>query len=342
MSRSLTSRLCAIAITVFSTVAMLAVSFEAEAQRRLGGGNLGRQSSNVTQMRTPATPPAANSARTAQGQPNTPAAAAAGTGAAAAGAARSGASRWFGPIAGIAAGLGLAALLSSMGLGGAAAEFIASLLLIGLVVFAVIFLVRRLMGGARRQAYQGANQANANVMQRAAQRPEPVQQPQLQPQAAPPASLSRRTGMQSTAHPAVAATSAAPADGSWHIPAGFDVQQFLQNAKQHFIALQGAWDRNDIAEMREYMSDEMVEALREPLSQREAGGKTEVILLNAEMLGVETIPEGNLASVRFSGMLKDDSGPEAYRFEEVWNFLKPTQGGWVLAGIQQIPVEYEG
>ncbi|WP_371820233.1 hypothetical protein [Verticiella alkaliphila] len=75
MSRSLTSRLCAIAITVFSTVAMLAVSFEAEAQRRLGGGNFGRQSSNVTQMRTPATPPAANSARTAQGQPNTPAAA---------------------------------------------------------------------------------------------------------------------------------------------------------------------------------------------------------------------------------------------------------------------------
>ncbi len=338
MSRSLTSRLCAIAITVFSTVAMLAVSFEAEAQRRMGGGgNFGRQSSNVTQMRTPAAP-AANTARTAQGQPNTPAAAAAGTGAAAAGA-RSGASRWFGPIAGIAAGLGIAALLSSMGLAGAAAEFIASLLLIGLVVFAVLFLVRRLMGGARRQAMQGAN--NANVHQRAAHRPEPVQQPQVHVQDAAPASLSRRTGMQSTAHPAVAATAAGPNDGTWRIPAGFDANQFLQNAKQHFIALQGAWDRNDIAEMREYMSDDMIEALREPLAQREPGGKTDVILLNAEMLGIEQIPEGNLASVRFSGMLKDDSGPEAYRFEEVWNFLKPANGGWVLAGIQQIPVEFE-
>ncbi|GAA5236706.1 Tim44 domain-containing protein [Verticiella sediminum] len=335
MSRSLTSRLAALAITVFSTVAMLGVSFEAEAQRRMGGGNFGRQSSNVTQMRAPATPPATNAARTPQGQP-APSAAAAGTGAAAGAAARSGASRWFGPIAGIAAGLGLAALLSHLGLGAAFAEFMASLLLIALVAFAVIFLVRRLMGGARRTAMQGAGQAT------------PMQRQTAQPEA--PASLSRRAGvMQSTAHtpqahPAVAATAApatVPADGNWHIPAGFDTQQFLQNAKQHFIALQSAWDRNDLVEMREYMTDQMVEALRAPLAERTPGGKTEVMLLNAEMLGIENIEQGNLASVRFSGMLKDDSGPEAYRFEEVWNFLKPAQGGWVLAGIQQIPVEYE-
>lgn len=90
--------------------------------------------------------------------------------------------------------------------------------------------------------------------------------------------------------------------------------------------------------MREYMTDDLIEAVKDPLAQREPGGHTDVVLLNASMLGIETIAEGHLASVRFSGMLKDDSGPEAYRFEEVWNFLKPTNGGWMLAGIQQIPV----
>src|SRR5690606_39018918 len=104
MSRSLTSRLLAIAIIVLSTAAMLGVSFEAEAQRRLGGGNFGRQSSNITQQRQAVTPPA----RTPQAQQAAPGAAAssaAATRGAAAGATRSGASRWFGPIAGIAAGL---------------------------------------------------------------------------------------------------------------------------------------------------------------------------------------------------------------------------------------------
>src|SRR3546814_7594825 len=93
---------------VVSAGAMLSVSFDAEARRFGGGKSFGRQSSNITQQRQAVTPPAAGTtASTAAG------AAAAGT------AAKSGASRWLGPIAGIAAGLGIAALLSSLGLSGA-------------------------------------------------------------------------------------------------------------------------------------------------------------------------------------------------------------------------------
>lgn len=335
MSRSLTSRLAAVAITVFSTVAMLGVSFEAEAARgRLGGGSsMGRQSTNITQQRQAVQPPAA-APRTQQGTaPAASAARAGATGAAAAGA-RSGASRWFGPIAGIAAGLGLAALLSSMGLGAAAAEFMASLLLIALLVFAVIFVVRRLRGGGRQAALQGAGNQHASPMQRQSHVPQPQ-----------PATLSRRAApaaAAASAHPAVVNTAASSVqDESWHIPAGFDTQQFLQHAKQHFIDLQDAWDKNDLVRMHEFMTDELLDAVKASVAAREPGGKTDVVLLNAQLLGVEKVAEGNMASVRFSGMLRDDSGPEAYRFEEVWNFLKPVQGGWVLAGIQQIPVQYE-
>ncbi|MGE4340835.1 MAG: Tim44 domain-containing protein [Pigmentiphaga sp.] len=332
MSRPLTSRLFAIAIMVLSTVAMLGVSFEAEAQRRLGGGSFGRQSSNVMQQRQAVTPPAASGA-TAGATQRSAASSTAASGAAASTAARSGMSRWLGPIAGIAAGLGLAALFSSLGMGGALAEFLSSMLLIGLLVFAVLFIVRRLRGGGSRPAMQGAGANHGYGAQ-------PPMQRQAQPMAPAAAPVAQPA---TNVHPAVASTAAptAPADPSWYVPADFDTQAFLQNAKKSFIELQGAWDRNDIAQMRDYMTDDLIDAVKEPLAQREPDGHTEVVLLNASMLGIEDIAEGHLASVRFSGMLKDGSGPEAYRFEEVWNFLKPTQGGWLLAGIQQIPISAE-
>src|SRR3546814_3485290 len=97
---------------VFSAGAMLTASFDAEARRMGGGKSFGRQSSNITQQRQAVTPPAASTTTRSTA-----------TGAAAAGtAAKSGMSRWLGPIAGIAAGLGIAALLSSMGLSGAFLE----------------------------------------------------------------------------------------------------------------------------------------------------------------------------------------------------------------------------
>ena len=156
----------AAALIAVSGAALVTASFDAEARRAGGGSSVGRQSSNVTQQRQATTPPAAGS--NTAGATAAPAAAGAATaGAATAGAAaKSGASRWLGPIAGIAAGLGIAALLSSMGLSGAFAEFLSSALLIALAVFAVLFIVRRLRGAAPRPATQsafgGAGQAPAS------------------------------------------------------------------------------------------------------------------------------------------------------------------------------------
>ena len=62
-------------------------------------------------------------------------------------------------------------------------------------------------------------------------------------------------------------------------------------------------------------------------------------MLNAELMGIEAVAGGHLASVRYSGMLRESSQAEAFRFEEVWNLYKADNAGWLLAGIQQIPVE---
>lgn len=336
MARTLFNRIAVAAVSACAVLAMLAVPFDAEAQRRgMGGGSsVGRQSPNVMQQRQATTPPAAAGA-TRQGTPPAAAAAPARAGAAgtaAAGAQRSGMSRFLGPLAGIAAGLGIAALLSSMGLGGAMAEFLSSMLLIAAVVFIGLFIYRRLRAGSQgpRTAMQGAAAGSApggNPMQDTMLRRQSAEP--VAPVAAAPAA-------------AAAAASALPAAGdssNWYIPGNFDTVGFLANAKKHFITLQGAWDRTDLAAMRELMTDELMEALQQQLAQRPEGTTTDVVLLNAEMLGIETVSDGHLASVRFSGMLRETPEPEAFRFEEVWNFFKPENGGWLLAGIQQIPVE---
>jgi len=346
------SRAIAAALIAVSSTALLAVSFDAEARRMGGGSSMGRQSPNVMQNRAATTPPAA--APNAASAARAPVAGAA-AGTAAAGA-RSGASRWFGPIAGIAAGLGIAALLSHMGLSGAVAEFLGSMLLIALVVFAVIFIVRRLRNSGPRHATQGAfggNSARNNG------RDDQPQQPMWRQSDAPAAPAAAPAPAPVAAAPAVApkpvasfpGATAAPVEGTavpkadpegnWFIPGDFDTQRFLAQAKAQFIEIQAIWDSGDTDKLREFMTDDLVSELKPQLDERGAAANvTEVVLLNAEMLGIETVSDGHLASVRFSGMLREQPGTEAFRFEEVWNLYKPAAGGWLLAGIQQIPVEY--
>jgi len=329
MSRSGFTRLLAAALIAVAGTAMLAVSFDAEARRMGGGSSFGRQSSNITKQRQATTPPSATTT-TRSAAP----AAAAGT-AAAGTAAKSGMSRWLGPIAGIAAGLGIAALLSHLGLSGAFAEFLSSMLLIALVVFAIMFIVRRLRGAGPRHATQGAYGANAARQGHDSQgQQQPLWRQSSAPAAAPAAAAA-------PVAPAAAATPAAGDDGNWYIPGDFNSTEFLKKAKEQFVQIQAIWDSGNAEHLREFLTDDLIAELKQQLAERGAApNSTEVVLLNAELLGIETVSDGHLASVRFSGMLREAPGTEAFRFEEVWNLYKPQQGGWLLAGIQQIPVEY--
>ncbi|MDQ2185807.1 TIM44-like domain-containing protein [Alcaligenaceae bacterium A4P071] len=324
----------AAAIAIVSTT-MLVTSFDAEARRMGGGSSAGRQSTNVMQNRQATTPPATPRANAAAA----PAAGAAAGTAAAAGA-RSGASRWLGPIAGIAAGLGIAALLSSFGLGGAFLEFLSSAILVALVVFAVIFLVRRLRGGGARPATQGAYGGNAARQDNRDSESKPMWRETLKPAPAAPVAAAAAAPMAATAASTTGSGKQTDANGDWFIPGDFDTPRFLAQAKEQFIRIQGIWDSGNTDELRDVLTDDLIAELKPQLLERQGTNKTEVVLLNAELLGIETVSDGNLASVRFSGMLREDPGAEAFRFEEVWNLYKPAQGGWLLAGIQQIPVEY--
>ncbi len=129
---------------------------------------------------------------------------------------------------------------------------------------------------------------------------------------------------------------------SWGVPADFDTTGFLTAAKRNFITLQDAWDKSDIAALRSMMTDEMAGEIKSQLADRAgvtgAGtNKTDVVMLDAQLLGIEDMADGYMASVEFSGMIREEpsSGPAPFR--EVWNMTKTKNGGgWLVAGVQAL------
>jgi predicted lipid-binding transport protein (Tim44 family) len=130
---------------------------------------------------------------------------------------------------------------------------------------------------------------------------------------------------------------------SWSVPAGFDSEGFLAACKTNFVTLQGAWDRSDISALRDMMTDEMLGQIKTQLAEREShtGGtvnKTDVLRLDAQLLGIEETSDVYMASVEFSGMIREDESAGASPFREVWNMTKPRHGsgGWLVAGVQAL------
>jgi len=286
---------------------------DADAARMGGGRSFGRQSPNVTKQ---ASPPAQQA-----GQKQTPPPAAQ---------PQPAGNRWLGPIAGIAAGLGIAALLSHFGLGGAFAEALGSMLVIGLLVLAAVWIWRMLRGAGNRPVLQRTSEPAYGSTGNA-----PVPTYDLASETARPGSVAA-LGSSSTAAPA-----AAPGvtGEQWGVPAGFDTPAFIRNAKVNFIRLQEAWDAKNLADIREFTTPEVFAEIKMQIDEtRGANNHTDVVSLDAELLGIEESPTDYLASVKFSGTIRENEQGGGEPVEEVWNLTKPKSGrsGWLLAGIQQV------
>jgi predicted lipid-binding transport protein (Tim44 family) len=269
------------------------VSTDAEA-KRLGGARSSGMSRDATVMKRDAAPvaPAQQSAVPAKPQQAAPAAAPQ----------PSGMSRWLGPLAGIAAGLGLAALLSHFGLG----EGFASMMMIALLVFAAIFVVRMLM-------------RNRN--------PQPAMQYSGSPGNFEPVSM-----------PVDASASATGSTTAASVPVGFDTEGFLRQAKLNFVRLQAANDAGNLEDIRLFTTPEMYAEIKLQSSERTATSQvTDVVKLEASLLDFTTETNRAIATVRFSGLISEEAGAPAAPFDEAWHLTRPLDGssGWVISGIQQ-------
>lgn len=269
---------------------------DAEAKRLGGGSSLG--------MQRQATPPSRN---VQQAPPQAPAAAPQ------AQPKRS----WMGPIAGLAAGLGLAALASHFGFGEGLANFMMIALLAFAVIAAIGFFMRK-KAGAPAQGMQYAG-AGANY----GGQPGKVARPDFAPAGG------------SSFTPAAQAVESS----GGNIPADFDVEGFVRNAKVNFIRLQAANDAGNLDDLREFTSPEMFAEIKMAISERNgASQETDVVHLDAQVIDVVEEANRYIVSVHFSGQIREERNAPVENFSEIWHMSKPLSGdrGWVIAGIQQV------
>lgn len=290
-----------LAVSLAALLAFALPAHDAEA-KRLGSGGMKR---SVPAQTTPNTPPAQQPAAPQQAAPGKQAAAAP---AAAAAPKRS----WMGPLAGLAAGLGLAALASHFGLGGELANLM-TMVLLALAAFFIIRFVMRRFAAPKSPQLAGANGMNFEAQ---------PQQPAWNAQPAAPAAAT-----------ATAVAVAAPLAST--LPADFDAAGFEKIAKQVFIRLQAANDAGDQADLRRFTTPQMYASIQHDLLERGTQvQRTEVLQLDANVVDVATENGEQIVSVRFSGLVREASDLAAQDFDEVWHLVKSGEG-WLIAGIQQ-------
>lgn len=218
--------------------------------------------------------------------------------------ATSGASRWLGPLAGIAAGGLLAAMIFGDGFEGLQ---LFDILLMGLVAFVLFKLFTR----RKMQQYAGHQQQDSDDS--ANEQPYQTRQ----------AHQTNKTSYSSGTGSIIGSAIADDAQQITSLPAWFDEQGFIQNSKEHFVAVQKAWDMADAREIEGYCSPELFNELSAEMAKMQAGDNhTKIDELNVEF--VEAVIDGEylVVSVRFSGYIIEQKGADAHSFNEVWHIRR--------------------
>ncbi|MDO8418729.1 MAG: Tim44-like domain-containing protein [Rubrivivax sp.] len=309
-----------------AVVAATSVPTDAEARRFGGGGSSGLQRNMPARTAPDAPPP--KPATPAQPQQAAPAnAAAAGAAPAAAAAKRS----WMGPIAGLAAGLGIAALMSHLGLGEAFGNFLMLALLAVAAIFLVRFVMRRMSGGAptRGPVLAHAGGPSASPLQAGAT----SERRALEPAATATKSVhDEAPGVTPATEPVSQALPKA------FVPAAFDSEGFSRIAKMIFIRMQTANDSADLDDLRRFTTPEMFATARLEIQERgPAAQHTDVVRVDADVLDVANEDERQVVSVRFHGQVVEAAGAAPVDFDEIWHLVKPHDDSrnWAIAGIEQ-------
>ena len=302
-------------LALFALVLALGVSLplmDAEAKRLGSGGTSGMKRATPSQPHDASKPAPPSQQAAPAPTPVTPAAAPA------AAPKRS----WMGPLAGLAAGLGIAALASHFGMGGALAN-VMTMVLLGVGAALLIGFLMRRFGGAKSAQNNGPMQfAGAGA-------------PYAPAQTAPTNTLPTQPSV--IALPGAAASALLPVAQA---PAndGFDTAAFEQIAKRVFIRLQAANDTGDQTDLRRFTTPEMFGVIQQELLDRKTPTqRTDVVKLDARVIERAEEDGQQIVSVRFWGLIREQADAPAEEFDETWHLVRPLDASrdWAIAGIQQ-------
>jgi predicted lipid-binding transport protein (Tim44 family) len=275
----------------------LTMSLDANAKRFGGGKSVGAAPTHQTSQMAPASSGAGATAATAGA-----------AGAAGVAAKAGGASRWLGPLAGIAAG----GLLASMFMGGG----FQGMQIFDILIMAVIaFLIFRFIAARRRKQQEHMAPAGHAPMQREVFEQKPASGSIFGGSAAPAA-----------VRPVINA------------PAWLNEERFVEAARNHFQSLQQHWDANEMDKIAEFVTPQLLEFLKKERADLGEGFQSTYIdNLNVQLDGVDDRSDKTVATLTFSGVSKSSRFDQGEVFNESWNMERP-QGDnqpWLVAGIRQ-------
>ena len=118
-----------------------------------------------------------------------------------------------------------------------------------------------------------------------------------------------------------------------------DREALLCTARQCFLDLQAAWDQGDVEGMRRRTTPHMLNDLLQELAMRGEGpNRTDVVTLEASLLTLENWDGRYVASVQFSGMIRESAEHGAAPFKEVWMLTRREDEAtdWRLARQQAL------
>ena len=315
MRKSLLAGLGAVMVVV-----MLAFAYAEADAARIGGGRSfgGRPSMSQPFTRSLPSNPSSSFNRQAQrpGQQMANAASPAGRG-------------LFGGMGGMLGGLLAGSLLGSLLFGGGfhGGVFLDIIIFGGLLSLAYRFFSRR------RAATQGAGHGNAAPFDTTATpTPDNMQQRTATPQG-------MRGGFDWDALTTPTSNQQTYAQDAPNKPADFDEEEFLRGAKAAYARLNSAWDKRDLADIAQFSTPAFMKEIEQQAEEDKNPGKTEIMLVNASLVQVDTIGAEQIAQVYFNVLLREDPTQDApTEVREIWHFTRPANGTgtWKLDGIQQV------
>ncbi|GFM32487.1 transport protein [Desulfovibrio subterraneus] len=123
------------------------------------------------------------------------------------------------------------------------------------------------------------------------------------------------------------------------LPAGFDPDEFMQGAKAIYVRLQSSWDKRDMADIRQFTSDEVYEEIARQAVEDPAPGKTELLLITPQLIEAREVGQQIVVAVLYDVMLREDGDTHSRQDRELWHFSRDRnrpEDFWLLEGIQQI------
>jgi predicted lipid-binding transport protein (Tim44 family) len=215
----------------------------------------------------------------------------------------SSASKWLGPLAGLAVGGLLASMFMGHGLGSGILSWI--------MIAGLAFVAWRLISRFRTAQKPMTNAAFQTEQGRV---------------------ITDAPYTSSALH-----DTSSPAAAHQFNSTGFDTVAFLRQAKTVFIRLQAAYDTKNLADIREFTAPQVFAEVQMQVQERgNEVNQTDVVTIEAELLDLDLESDATNASVKFTGLVRETPGANPENIKEIWHFTKDKfSQNWLVTGIQQ-------